>query len=311
MYFATGENARKMDRSIMKVLNCIATSVSGKRKLHSEAYFIPYPLSNILTLEALLDPFSYGLHRILVEIKPRDSFSRQIKNISQTDILRLLNDHRNLVHLDIFNSNLKKLDAVTRNIVTCKSTDPVFDAFKKINGMYLSALAVVNPDTGSLVATLSASDLRFIHSDTLFDMTKMTVLEFLSDSRSKIRKPLTIDEHSEGLFDAIDRMLKAGVHRLWVVDDFKVPFGVVTMSDIFRVLSGRTHQQNNSLQDNAKPFISQNKLRKWTQPKEELGSDENDDNDFRKNDMNWKQKNQENDVNSSQTQSEITSQAEP
>lgn len=81
----------------------------------------------VLTLEALLDPFSYefqyfiltslfaifetpinsnrsGMHRILVEVKSPDGITRRIRNISQTDVLRYLYEYQNLLPAEIIAS---------------------------------------------------------------------------------------------------------------------------------------------------------------------------------------------------------------
>jgi len=263
MYFLTGEKARKMNRPINKVLNCIA--VSGGKSVKLQTHWIPYPLSEVLTLESLMDPFSSGMHRILVEVKSPDGITRRIRNISQTDVLRYLNEFQNLLPADILAANLHKLKAATMNVVTCKTTDKVTDAFKKIDRLYMSALAVIDPLTNELVSTLSASDLRFLNADTLSKLHEMSVKQFLTNGRKgkELRKPIVIDEYQQGMVHAIGRMLMSHTHRLWLVDDFKVPYGVISMSDLFRVLARRDRIDNPPRREDGTPYTSVNKLHKF------------------------------------------------
>jgi len=253
-YFLTGNNARKMDRPILKVMNCIASG-GGKKKLR-QLHWIPYPLSDVLTLEALLDPFSSGMHRILVEVSSPDGIIRQIRNLSQTDVLRFLLQNQFLIPQEMIISNLNKLKAVSYNVLKTKTTDKVVDAFQKLNHSYVSALAVVDQE-GKLVSTLFTSDLRFITSDVLHKMSNMTVHDFLTSGRkgNDLRKPVLIDEFTHGIMNAVSRMLLSQTHRLWLVDDLKAPIGVITMSDIFRVLARRPNH-GAARNDDGSPFVS-------------------------------------------------------
>jgi CBS domain-containing protein len=255
-YFLTGNNARKMDRPILKVMNCIA-NFGGKQKLR-QLHWIPFPLSGVLTLEALLDPFSTGMHRILVEVSSPDGIIRQIRNLSQTDVLRFLLQNQFLIPQEMIISNLNKLKAVSYNVMKTKTTDKVVDAFQKLNHSYVSALAVVDQE-GKLVSTLSISDLRFITSEVLSKMNNMTVHDFLTSGRkgNELRKPVLIDEFTHGIMNAVSRMLLSQTHRLWLVDDLKAPSGVLTMSDIFRVLARRPNL-GTPRNDDGTPFVSRN-----------------------------------------------------
>jgi CBS-domain-containing membrane protein len=266
-YFTTGKNAQRLDKTILKVLECLA--ISGKPKVErSQSHWIPFPLCKVLTLEALLDPFSSGLHRILVELKSTDGITRHIRNISQTDVLRYLYENQNLLPQQLVISNLNRVQAVTKNVVTCYTTDNVLEAYKKIDKLYMSALAVVDRETGELVSTLSGSDLRHLTYDILTRMGDMTVKAFLtSERRGPLRKPITIDEFENNIVSAISRMLLSRTHRLWVVDDFKKPYGVISMSDIFRILARREHPENPPRKPDGTPMVTLNKLHRWATPR--------------------------------------------
>jgi CBS domain-containing protein len=266
MYFQTGEKARRWTKPILKVLNFIAIT-GGRKMTRTMTHWIPYPLSTVLTLESLVIPFSSGMHRILIEVKSIDGFTRHLRNVSQTDVLRYIYEYQNLLPPDLVQHNLKSLEAVTQNVVTCKTTDNLLDSLKLLDYCYMTALAVVEPQNGELVSTLSASDLRYMKRDTLAKLNEMTVKQFLANNsnHNDMRKPVMIDEYTDGLITAIERMLFSRTHRLWLVDDFRRPYGVLSMSDIFRVISGRPRRSSPIRDETGRPITSLNKLQQWSQ----------------------------------------------
>jgi len=243
-YFFTGGSAMNLNRPISKVIKYMEQCVPNYRKEGTDysTVVIPFQLSNMLTLNALWDPFSSGLHRLLVEVHKKDFNRNVLMNLSQTDVLRYINEHPYIIPDALKNKVLKSLNIISKNIVTVNSDIPVLDAFKKLNHMYMSAAVVVDPSSKAVISSLSSSDLRKLDIDTLNNMKKgMKVIDFLTTGR-KLSKPLTITPN-ETLIEAINRMVIGNTHRLWLVDDNKIPNGVISMTDIMAVFTGRVHHQ--------------------------------------------------------------------
>lgn len=70
-------------------------------------------------------------------------------------------------------------------------------------------MLVVDPVSGELVSTLSASDLRYMSMETLSKFHELSVKQFLTSGRKgkELRKPITIEEYSQGVVHAIGKFL--------------------------------------------------------------------------------------------------------
>ena len=101
--------------------------------------------------------------------------------------------------------------------------------------MAVNAVAVVD-DKGSIVANLSSTDVRGMKSEELC-LVRKPVLEYLKarNPTGKLVHPVTCTPRAL-LKDVILQLSTAKIHRVWVVDSAMKPVGVVTLSDICRVL---------------------------------------------------------------------------
>lgn len=136
----------------------------------------------------------------------------------------------------------------------------MLDAFKLMDEHKISAVGVVSQavrhrrrilcccsltdvvllEKGDLVATVSSSDIKFFLR-TKFPMTH-TVMEFvqsINDQMVDIRSPLICASRNTPLGDVIGRMAKAKVHRVFLVDGKDKPVGIVSVTDVMKLLGDR------------------------------------------------------------------------
>jgi 5'-AMP-activated protein kinase regulatory gamma subunit len=187
--------------------------------------------SEALAIDSLFYPFSVGLHRLLVEIN-----EDEYVNVSQTDVIRFLLKNN---FLDPWkNSTVETAGSIAhiKDIIVVKDTDNVVKSYELLTHSYQTAAAVVN-EKGELISTLSSSDLRQITPELLKDMKFLSVRKFLLYYRSELRKPIVTTE-DEKLIDQARKIVQNKVHRVWIVDNDKKPYGVLSLSGIFSVLSG-------------------------------------------------------------------------
>jgi len=193
-------------------------------------------------LSKLLDAFSAGIHRVLVE-KTGEDGKISYTYISQTDVVRSLRQvalkSEAKVGGILTNTVAElKLNEKDIKIVTVTSTTPAFVAFRALIGgtKQLSALPII--EKGALVDTLSASDFRGIGHDTL-RLLLLSVTEFLKLSRAKARQGLKTHKSltcqgSDVFSNVVERIITSGVHRLWIVNDDDAPTGAISLTDVIR-----------------------------------------------------------------------------
>ena len=93
---------------------------------------------------------------------------------------------------------------------------------QKING-----IGVVDDD-GVLVGTLSVSDIQLGVGEFL-PLLNIPVKNILATFP---RRALVTCTASESLLTVMEKLVKAGVHRIFVIDGERKPIGVVTNTDI-------------------------------------------------------------------------------
>lgn len=97
-------------------------------------------------------------------------------------------------------------------------------------------------DHGTLVANLSASDLRGISESNLKLLTK-PVLEFLKlMGNGKVAHPVVVSSR-DTIESILYKVYTSKVHRVWVVDSAQRPIGVVALGDIISFLAGNVGSQ--------------------------------------------------------------------
>jgi len=123
----------------------------------------------------------------------------------------------------------KKTETITPDIRT-------FDAFRLLGDEYVTALPVVDKESGKLLANLSASDLRGLTVPKLRFLND-SVETFLTAQTGGVRAPVAV-KNTATLGQVIQLVVENGIHRVWLTDDKDKPAGVVTLSDILGVFKG-------------------------------------------------------------------------
>lgn len=112
-----------------------------------------------------------------------------------------------------------------------------FDAFRLLGDEYVTALPIVDKESGKLLANMSASDLRGLTVPKLRFLNE-TVETFLTAQMGGIRAPVSV-KSSATLAQVIQLVVENNIHRVWLTDDKEKPVGVVTLTDIISVFKGQ------------------------------------------------------------------------
>ncbi|KAK9281638.1 hypothetical protein L1049_004541 [Liquidambar formosana] len=214
-----------------------------------------------------MEVFSKGIHRALV---PLDS---QMENVSgveliesassyrmvtQMDILRFLKEHASeLKH--VMSPTVSDLGAITENVFALTSRTKVIEAIKCMRAASLNAVPIVeasdalqedhkqltNGKGRKLIGTFSATDLRGCPIAQLQSWLPLSVLDFTQKGSTRHaaasemgispRELVTCNAESS-LAQAIDKAVTKHVHRVWVVDRQGLLTGLVSLTDMIRVI---------------------------------------------------------------------------
>lgn len=186
--------------------------------------------------------FSQPVHRVPVH----DEAENLVGILSQSDLIKYFVHHPDLlseiIDLSVLELRLGTSEAKLDKLISINKKLPAIEAFKLMNTHYLSAVAVVD-DEGHLFSSISATDLRNI-SFNLADEFSLKALalpaqEFIDLSR-KVRGQqqdfLVWCQPGSALRDVIRHMYENHVHRVYLVDNYINFFGVVSVTDIARLL---------------------------------------------------------------------------
>ncbi|KAL4609046.1 5'-AMP-activated protein kinase subunit gamma-3 isoform X2 [Arapaima gigas] len=121
-----------------------------------------------------------------------------------------------------------------KHIATVQETATVYDALSIFVERRVSALPVVNKE-GKVVALYSRFDVINLAAQKKYNNLNMTMQEALQGRPCYIEGVIKCYPH-ETLETIIDRIAKAEVHRLVLVDEEDVVRGIVSLSDLLQAL---------------------------------------------------------------------------
>ncbi|XP_068590290.1 5'-AMP-activated protein kinase subunit gamma-3b [Cebidichthys violaceus] len=161
------------------------------------------------------------------------------------NVLHILTHKRILKFLHIFRSKIpkprflqKRINEVAigtfKQIATVQESASVFEALTIFVERRVSALPVVN-EQGKVVALYSRFDVINLAAQKNYNNLNMTMREAISSRACCMEGVLKCYPH-ETLETIIDRIAKAEVHRLVLVDGDDVVRGIVSLSDLLQAL---------------------------------------------------------------------------
>ncbi|XP_064831531.1 5'-AMP-activated protein kinase subunit gamma-3b [Oncorhynchus masou masou] len=183
--------------------------------------------------DAIYSLLKYKIHRLPV-IDPESG-----------NVLHILTHKRILKFLHIFGTMIpkprylqKRIEEVDigtfKQIATVRETDTVYDALAIFVQRRVSALPVVNEE-GKIKALYSRFDVINLAAQKNYNNLNMTMQEAISSRACCVDGVLKCYPH-ETLETIIDRIAKAEVHRLVLVDKDDVVGGIVSLSDLLQAL---------------------------------------------------------------------------
>jgi len=170
-----------------------------------------------------------GIHRVAVI----DILSEIRYLITQTDVIRAVQEHIDeLVNVGLV--SVRNLGVTGGQIIAVRADDNALQSLRTMNNHKLSAAPIVNGN-GVLVGTLSISDLKGVTSESLLSLTTTTIK--FSEHHSYAQPKAVMVTLDSTFGDVINLIARTRVHRVWVVDANHKPIGVISLTDVCRMIA--------------------------------------------------------------------------
>jgi len=197
------------------------------------------------SLLVVLDYFSKGVHRALVEQKDDHTGAMVFKLLSQTDIISFLGANKDASQLTrVFSRPIEELrlcNPLGRGpqqlpLVTITTKESALEGFRVMHVKDIQAVPVVD-EQGVIVTTLSTADTKGLDAS---NITKclLPVIDYLKEMHGgQLIHPITCSP-KDTLGEVVLKMKVATIHRhqVWVTNAQQKPIDVVSMSDVMRTL---------------------------------------------------------------------------
>lgn len=127
----------------------------------------------------------------------------------------------------------------SKEVLAISSKSTAIEGFKVMFDSNASGLAVIDDESGKLVACLSASDIKRCTGFSLFSDVHKPVLEFLQIGADKLphsTHPVTLTE--DQTFGELFTLIQTTrVHRVFVVDEAGRPVSTISLTDLLGYLA--------------------------------------------------------------------------
>jgi predicted transcriptional regulator len=194
--------------------------------------FIPVDINE--SISYLINNFlKFGVHRVPVQQK-----GEIVNIVSQSDVVRFLHKH-NAIIKDETNKTLTELGLDKGNVISITNDETLIKAFIHIVTHKISAIAVVDFQTGQLLNNLSASDLKGITQETFWRLEQPIHQILLHLGPNKL--PPVVCTVNTKMGEVIELFCKHGVHRIYVLNPERKPINVITLTDVLNVFATPFH----------------------------------------------------------------------
>lgn len=241
-------------------MSVLVSSVIG-RCLESLSLWTLSPNTNILDC---MEVFSKGIHRALVPVDGQmanKSGVELVENASsyqmltQMDVVKFLNDNASQLE-GVLCQPVGQLGAVTENVFAVTNRTSVIEAIKCMREGSLTAVPIIEasgqPDEDpkqlvfgrgrKLTGTFSATDLKGCSISQLQSWLPRSVQEFTEELARKMCTSTSPTQRmvacmvDSSLGEVVEKAVSEHVHRVWVVDYTGLLYGLVSLTDMIRVI---------------------------------------------------------------------------
>ncbi|CAL9187502.1 unnamed protein product [Musa hybrid cultivar] len=266
---AGDESSAGPERDLERRMSVPVSSIIG-HSLEGLSLWTLNPATSILDC---METFSKGVHRALIPLESQTNHAIAVELAEASPGYRMLTQMNVISFLREQNQELKgvlshsvlELGAISEVIFSVSKHTKVMDTIRSMRAAGLGAVPVVEAPSDDqilqdsqgkgkrLIETFSATDLRGCPVVLLQSWLSLSVTEFkerlsMRGSNASIAPPMAGDDPSPetrrlitcypetSLSDVIESAVSNHVHRLWVVDGEGLLQGVVSLTDMVRVV---------------------------------------------------------------------------
>jgi len=190
--------------------------------------FIPI-LSKSPLLDTIAQFFSVGVHRI-----PVVNDGMELTHIfAQMDVIVYLNQimDKDTKLQELGKQTMQSLDLIPAHVISVNDHCTLLKAFDVIIAHDINGVAIENSHR-ELVGNISASDFKGITEENFLNLEVPVGLFIRS------QKPIVCSKEST-LSSVIKQFAETQVHRIYIVDEKFHPIGVVSLTDVMKIVSAR------------------------------------------------------------------------
>ncbi|CAL0324164.1 unnamed protein product [Lupinus luteus] len=268
-HLSGGDDDNGVTNDLDQKMNVSVSSIIG----HSFEGLSLWTLNPNTSLLDCMELFSKGIHRAIAPVNGEmENVSSGVELVeaassyqmlTQMDVLKFLKDNAGDELQNILARSVHDLGADTEMIYAITHSTRLVDAIKCLKSAMLNAVPIVrasdlheddrkqliNGRCRKLIGTFSATDLRGCYLATVKSWLGISALAFSEEvatsplftasdterSESSRRELVTCYAESP-IHDVIDKLVTKHVHRVWVVDQEGLLVGVVSLTDVIRVI---------------------------------------------------------------------------
>jgi len=144
---------------------------------------------------------------------------------------------------------LAELGFKSKHVWAVKENAIAIDAFKLMSEHKITGVPIVDNE-GTIITNISSRDLRNVLTDpTFFEKLQLPVERFVSDLKSKTflhnaetMYPKICCKFSNTFVEVLHKLAATRIHRIYVVDAFERPIGIISLDDIVAKIFELTKQ---------------------------------------------------------------------
>ncbi|CEP10984.1 hypothetical protein [Parasitella parasitica] len=207
-----------------------------------------YSILQEATLLSAVEIFACGTHRVSI-LRP----DGRVKGIlSQSTVVKYLFENRKqFLEIDsVLNKTIRELDLGNEPVIGVDANATVLDALSLMSAHGVSSVAVLRGKT--VLGNISMTDVKHVMKGYSHRLLWKTCFQFVGHIRTQQgiidgqdRLPVFDVRQETSLGFAIAKLLATKAHRVWVVDEFGNATGVVSLTDVIRVIASLVGVQAN------------------------------------------------------------------
>ncbi|CAO3659086.1 unnamed protein product [Umbelopsis vinacea] len=163
--------------------------------------------------------------------------------LPETTLLSVVEEFACGTHREsLMNRTLRELGLGHNSVISVNADSPVLDALTLMSKFGVSSLAVVG-QMGVLLGNISITDVKYVIKSKN-SLLWNTCFQFVGFVRSKQgiddgqdRYPVFDVKLDTVLYQTVAKLIATRAHRLWVTDDRSRATGVVSLTDVLRVIA--------------------------------------------------------------------------